>query len=62
MVNLRAIYFFMAMKNRVLITFKDKSFVDHLEILVCLLAAMIRLTFELLNDHFNPLGNDDSIV
>lgn len=52
----------MAMKRRVLIDFLDESFVDHLEILVCLLAAMIRLTFELLNDHFNPLGNDDSIV
>ena len=40
----------------------DQSFVDHLEILVCLLAIKSRLTFELVNDHFNSLGDDDSVV
>ena len=49
----------MATKRRVLYRFlSDKSFVDHLEILVCLLAVMSRLTFEFANDHFNSLEDN----
>ena len=38
----------------------------YLEVLVCLLPPFLpdmrRLTFDLVNDHFNSLGHEDSVV